>query len=154
MQVTDGEELTWEHVIQHARKRGTCQNLVPEDGGPIADGMRPLPMAHVAPGVVQLREGVNPKAKNIRNAQPNCWAHSDPTMNNRETEEAKDCELCVDLDRPEAAKTHPLDKCFTNPKSQLFKENVWKLRIRELKRKNLKVPKLMQKEEVPQGPEG
>ena len=51
-----------------------------------------------------------------------------------EEEPPKNCELCNELGRVEAATTHSLETCYTYPHSSRFRENVWRMRKRELDR--------------------
>lgn len=67
----------------------------------------------------------------------------------------KNCNLCAELGRLEAARTHDLEDCFAYPKGRMFKENVYKMRCRELSRSGKSIPELMKREivgDVPQPP--
>ena len=59
----------------------------------------------------------------------------------------RNCALCAELGRSEAARTHDLADCFAYPKSRMFKENVHKMRVRELTRSGKPIPELMKKSE-------
>lgn len=99
--------------------------------------MDPLHIAEPMIGAVVLKDL---KGKNNQKCKNHMTGHEDQVF---KVEEEGDCELCLDMDRKEAARTHALIDCFANPNGRKFRERVWKLRKREYERKGIPLPKLM-----------
>lgn len=56
----------------------------------------------------------------------------------------KPCELCVELGRNVAA-NHDINYCWLNPNGELFKENLYRVRVALLQEAGKPIPALMQK---------